>query len=148
MTYFIYSDGQNKGPYTLGQLRKMWETGTLTGSDLYCESGANKWSHLSDLEYDLEAPPVTPVAHRPSYAPQHVPYELRQRQWSPGVAIVLSFFIPGLGQLYRGKIGRGILWLICVTIGYFAVIVPGLVLHLICLIDASSGDPTQPGDAK
>lgn len=132
----------------MGQLRKMWAAGTLTGNDLYCENGTEKWSHLSDLEYDLEASPVDTVTHRPSYVPQAVPYELRQRQWSPGVAIVLSFFFPGLGQMYRGKIGRGILWLIFVTIGYLLMILPGLVLHLICLVDASSGDPTRPGDAK
>jgi len=30
----------------------------------------------------------------------------------PGVAAVLSFFIPGIGQIYNGKILRGIFWLI------------------------------------
>lgn len=148
MTFFIYSNDQSKGPYTMSQLRKMWEAGTLTGSDLYCENGSNNWSHLSDLEYDLEAPPAAVAPVRSAYAPQQVPYELRQRQWSPGVAIVLSFFIPGLGQMYRGKIGRGLLWLIFVPIGYFALVVPGLILHLLCIVNSSSGDPTKPGDAK
>ena len=31
---------------------------------------------------------------------------------NPGLAAVLSFFIPGLGQLYNGKFLRGIFWLI------------------------------------
>jgi hypothetical protein len=30
----------------------------------------------------------------------------------PGTAAVLSFFIPGVGQIYNGKILRGIFWLI------------------------------------
>ena len=30
----------------------------------------------------------------------------------PGVATVLSFVIPGLGQLYNGKFLRGIFWLV------------------------------------
>jgi len=30
----------------------------------------------------------------------------------PGTAAVLSFIIPGLGQLYNGKVLRGIIWLI------------------------------------
>jgi TM2 domain-containing membrane protein YozV len=30
----------------------------------------------------------------------------------PGIAAVLSFFIPGLGQFYNGKFWRGIFWLI------------------------------------
>ncbi len=31
---------------------------------------------------------------------------------NPGTAAVLSFLVPGVGQLYNGKIWRGIFWLI------------------------------------
>lgn len=31
---------------------------------------------------------------------------------NPGVAAVLSFFVPGVGQFYNGKFWRGIFWLI------------------------------------
>ena len=31
---------------------------------------------------------------------------------NPGTAAVLSFFVPGLGQIYNGKILRGCCWLI------------------------------------
>jgi len=31
---------------------------------------------------------------------------------NPGLAAVLSFFIPGVGQIYNGCILRGIFWLI------------------------------------
>ncbi len=31
---------------------------------------------------------------------------------NPGIAAVLSFFIPGVGQFYNGKFLRGIFWLI------------------------------------
>lgn len=63
--------------------------------------------------------------------------------WSPGIAAVLSFFIPGLGQIYKGQIFNGIAWLISVPIGYFFFVVPGLILHLFCIIGATMGDPTQ-----
>jgi TM2 domain-containing membrane protein YozV len=36
----------------------------------------------------------------------------------PGVAAVLSFLIPGLGQLYNGDILRGLFWLI-ITPGFW-----------------------------
>ncbi|BBO32235.1 DUF4339 domain-containing protein [Lacipirellula parvula] len=62
-------------------------------------------------------------------------------RWSRGVAIVLSFLIPGLGQMYKGQIFNGLAWFIVTTIGYFALVIPGLVLHLCCIIGAASGDP-------
>lgn len=36
----------------------------------------------------------------------------------PGLAAVLSFFIPGVGQIYNGAFLRGLFWLI-VTPGFW-----------------------------
>lgn len=63
------------------------------------------------------------------------------KRWSPVVAFLLSFFIPGLGQLYKGQIMNGLVWFVVVAIGYVAFIVPGLVLHLCCVLGAAMGDP-------
>ena len=64
-----------------------------------------------------------------------------QPQWHPGIAAVLSLVIPGAGQMYKGAVGTGILWLIFVSIGYVCLVIPGLVLHLFCILGAASGDP-------
>lgn len=56
---------------------------------------------------------------------------------NPGVAAVLSLVIPGAGQMYKGQVGNGVAWLIVVTLGYVLFVVPGLVLHLVCIIGAS-----------
>ena len=51
----------------------------------------------------------------------------------PGIAAVLSFFIPGIGQIYNGKILRGIFWLIVtpgIWIGTGGAIRLGLSHHL------------------
>jgi TM2 domain-containing membrane protein YozV len=50
-----------------------------------------------------------------------------------GAAAVMSFFIPGLGQMYHGRIGAGLLWLFVVILGYALMVVPGLILHVICI---------------
>ena len=63
------------------------------------------------------------------------------KEWSPGVAALLSFLIPGAGQIYKGSIGIGLLWLICVVTGYVMMIFPGVVLHIICVYKAYSGNP-------
>jgi hypothetical protein len=64
-----------------------------------------------------------------------------QKQWSPLVAGILSFFIPGLGQIYKGQVINGVAWLVVVIIGYIAFIVPGAVLHLCCILGALMGNP-------
>ncbi len=62
-------------------------------------------------------------------------------KWSPGVAAVLSFFIPGLGQLYKGEVFNGLVWFVLTAIGYIFLVIPGLILHLCCVIGAMMGDP-------
>jgi hypothetical protein len=65
----------------------------------------------------------------------------RHKQWSGGVAAVLSILIPGLGQVYKGQLLNGFVWFVVVIIGYACFIVPGLILHLCCIVGAASGDP-------
>lgn len=59
--------------------------------------------------------------------------------WNPGVAAVLSFFIPGAGQIYKGQIGFGLVLLVLAVIGYFMLIVPGLLVHIAAIANAYSG---------
>ncbi len=61
-------------------------------------------------------------------------------EFNPGIAMVLSFLWPGLGQIYRGRLLRGLLWMVAVAIGYVCFIIPGMVLHLLCIILAGKRD--------
>ena len=72
---------------------------------------------------------------------EYQPLIQKERKWSPGIAALLSFLIPGAGQMYKGNVGVGLLWLIFVVAGYFIFVVPGVILHLICIFHAASGDP-------
>ncbi len=58
---------------------------------------------------------------------------------NPGVAAVLSFFIPGLGQFYTGRFWRGIFWLI-VTPGVWlgTAHLLGWICHIIAAYTAYS----------
>ncbi|GAA5416824.1 hypothetical protein Pryu01_01863 [Paraliobacillus ryukyuensis] len=40
-----------------------------------------------------------------------------------GLAAILSFFIAGLGQIYNGQIGKGVIFIVCYTISAFLMIV-------------------------
>jgi TM2 domain-containing membrane protein YozV len=59
-----------------------------------------------------------------------------QPKQHPWIAAVLSFFLPGLGQVFNGYILRGVLWFVAVGIGYWMLIIPGVVLHATCVIMA------------
>jgi hypothetical protein len=89
---------------------------------------AKKCKHCGELlDADLRAAATPPLP----------------RKWSPGVAALLSLVIPGAGQMYKGQVGSGLVWFFCIVTGYFLLVVPGFVLHIICIFTAASGDPTK-----
>jgi hypothetical protein len=59
---------------------------------------------------------------------------MAQKDHNPGMAAVLSFFVPGVGQIYNGAFLRGIFWLI-ITPGFW--IGTGGTLGWICHIVAA-----------
>ncbi len=61
-------------------------------------------------------------------------------EFNRGIAMVLSFLWPGLGQIYRGRLFRGLAWMFFVALGYVCFVIPGLVLHLLCIILAGKRD--------
>jgi hypothetical protein len=65
-----------------------------------------------------------------------VPLE-RGRMASPMLAAVLTLFVPGAGHLYAGKIVAALLWFVVVGLGY-ALVLPGLILHLFSMVSAAS----------
>jgi TM2 domain-containing membrane protein YozV len=64
---------------------------------------------------------------------------LAPRAPSPGIAAVLSVLLPGLGQVYCGRLGAGALWLVATTFCYWAVLLPGFLVHALCVWSAYQG---------
>jgi TM2 domain-containing membrane protein YozV len=97
------------------------------------------------LDDRLRTQQTQPLQPQPQgyYPPQ--PYYPPPQVWNPGVAAVLSLVIPGAGQMYKGNVGEGIVWLIFTAIGYVFLICPGVIIHLVCILSAAKGDPTKPG---
>jgi len=63
------------------------------------------------------------------------------KRWSPFLAAFFSLLIPGLGQFYKGRIGFGVFWFLAVLGGYAIFGWPALILHILCIAAAASGDP-------
>jgi TM2 domain-containing membrane protein YozV len=71
-----------------------------------------------------------------SYSYDHDGYDDRvrvRRGPSPGIAAVLSVLIPGLGQVYNGRLLAGLVWFLATSIGYSAILIPGLLIHVLCV---------------
>jgi TM2 domain-containing membrane protein YozV len=60
----------------------------------------------------------------------------RPRAPSPGVAAVLSVLLPGLGQVYAGRLGAGALWFLGTMFAYWAILIPGFLVHAVCIWSA------------
>lgn len=80
-------------------------------------------SNTSRTQRDSRTPP-RPVARKPG--------------GNPGIPAVLSFFVPGLGQLYNGNIALGIFAMI-VIIPLYLLFVPGFIMHIWLINDAYQG---------
>ena len=63
-------------------------------------------------------------------------FEDRPRPPSPGVAAVLSVLIPGLGQVYAGRLAAGAIWFLATGFAYWAILVPGFLAHALCIWSA------------
>ena len=65
-------------------------------------------------------------------------YELEVRHApNAAAAAVLSMIVPGAGQLYAGRPLSGVAWFALVTMGYLLLILPGVMLHILCVASAA-----------
>jgi hypothetical protein len=115
MSYYILQNDETKGPYTIGQLRSMWNAGAITGQTHYCKEGYSRWFPLSGLQSELESPPpqpsLPPQLHqqpKQPIAPQVQTIEATGKSWKAKqllsalamcVGIVTVFISPTFGTL-------------------------------------------------
>ena len=119
------------------------------------EDGTERWwdgRAWSSHSRPVPPPPTTPmpVGHSGGHygsdlgwAPVSVPrYVVAPK--SPGVALLASFFIPGLGSMLNGDVGKGVAFLLTYLLCWFLFIllVPLLIAFVIwvwAMIDAYQG---------
>tara|TARA_B100000029_G_scaffold89527_1_gene79237 strand:- start:102 stop:803 length:702 start_codon:yes stop_codon:yes gene_type:complete len=66
--YYISVDNEWKGPYALSQLRKMWDSGTITMDTQYTTDSMDGWAEISEVLDNKEENPLraaTPEASAP-----------------------------------------------------------------------------------
>jgi TM2 domain-containing membrane protein YozV len=57
----------------------------------------------------------------------------------PGISAVLSVIVPGLGQVYNGHLIAGALWFLGTAFAYSMVLLPGFLVHAVCVWSAYAG---------
>ena len=103
--YWITIGSEQRGPYTLGQLRSMWHSGAITGNTLYWQQGFDEWFPLSLLVEDLEPTPPVPPPPLPSkpqiiYAPAPKPQQ--QTSGCTWIIIIALGIVAGVVLLSIG----------------------------------------------
>ncbi len=161
--WYIMELGETTGPVTEDELRKLIKNKVVSRvTPIRTEGG--KWMHADKVdglfiesqkdckfcgESILES--AIKCKHCGEFLDgrNRVPVIINQQRvpkWSPGVAAVLSFLLPGLGQMYKGQIFNGMGWCVVTILGYAFFVIPGLVLHVCCVFSAAAGDPYEDDD--
>jgi len=157
--WFAHVDGQNYGPYSGHEIHRMIGTGQIKESDFLCAEGAQAWSQakadpligpLFRAQQAAAPPAITTTAsgqtvvqvtnHMPNpnanFAQAALLLNSEAASKSPGVALLLSFFISGAGQMYNGQVGKGILMLLGTIALWFVLL--GWTVWIWSMVDAYS----------
>ncbi len=111
MEYILWIDGQQRGPFTMGQLESMWKTGAVTADTMYWNEGLSAAQVLKDL---LEPATIssggTPPAQDHSPFSSHEAASLQARSLSPHWCwLGLTPITSGLPHLMLGQPQKGIM---------------------------------------
>ncbi|MEZ5362171.1 MAG: hypothetical protein R2748_07445 [Bryobacterales bacterium] len=72
----------------------------------------------------------------------------QRQRWNPGVAAVLSFVIPGLGQIYKRQLLDGFGFLFFYVAGFYFFVVASVFVWMWSVYNAATFDPNQPSVAS
>ncbi|UMX47531.1 MAG: hypothetical protein L7H18_03725 [Candidatus Nealsonbacteria bacterium DGGOD1a] len=78
---------------------------------------------------------------REKYAPAQSINITTNTKQKYGVPALLSFFIPGMGQIVKGEVLKGIIAFISFVAGCFLFVIPGIIIWIAQLIDAYNYNP-------
>jgi TM2 domain-containing membrane protein YozV len=99
---------------------------SIKSGDQFCENCGSSLGSVS-----VETKPVTPAQAVPSPAPA-----TSQGEKNPVLAAIASLLFSGLGQVYNGSFGKGLLIFFGTLIGSMFFLVPGLIVLVYGIYDA------------
>lgn len=154
---YVIIGQETKGPYSLKQIKAMYESGQLTMDTMCCRDGDKQWRPLveweSEIYRDERRAPIQQIVMAPPIpvAPRVNPNDAMH----PAVAALLGFLcLTGLAQMMMGQGGKGCMILLgAIIIGFFTGGIGFFIVHPIVAIDAimvaqalRAGRPVGPYD--
>lgn len=148
--WHIHINGQTYGPYAGHRIDEFVKEGRVDGATQVLPVGSENWTPASQDRYlsslfrpskQASPPPINAAA---GATVVHVVNQMNPAflvddagafgARSPGVALLLSFLICGAGQMYCGRVGKGVLMLIgCIALW---VVFLGWTVWIWSMIDA------------
>ena len=110
--------------------------GPIVQDDFLPDLNLRQSQPQSQPQVQPQVQPQAPYPHPHQYYPPK-----SSEGTTPGVAALLSFFFPGLGQICQGRVGAGLAFMFASFVGYCFFILPGLIIHLISVGEAASHKP-------
>lgn len=110
--YYLLLNQEAKGPYTLHQLRSMWNAGAITMETRFRQDGSDDWRPLSFILPDLEPPaPGTAAPTAPVPAQPAGQAAAENTVWEGGPSHWHYFWLWFFGILLLPAFGAGLIFL-------------------------------------
>ncbi len=125
--YYLILDDKEQGPFTINQIRSMWNTGRLTLKTLYFQPGMTEWTPLATIKATIEPivvpPPLPPPPSAYAFPARPIIIKAAKARW---VFILLGLFLGTLGihNFYAGYNQKGVTQLLIAVIGSLVVVGP------------------------
>ncbi|MET4016307.1 GYF domain-containing protein [Bradyrhizobium sp. S3.2.12] len=152
--WFIHLNGDTYGPYSGHRLGDFVKEGRIDGATQVLSVGTEEWVHASEdrrlaslfrptRQASQLPPPITAASGATvvqvtnQIAPQPVIFMedgLPFGPKSPGIALLLSFLWCGAGQMYCGRVGKGILMMLGAIALWFILL--GWIIQIWSMVDA------------
>ncbi len=118
--YYLILDEKEQGPFTIGQLRSLWNAGKITSKTYYFQDGMGEWNPLANIISRLELSPTKDTS----------PLTVKIAK-SRVVYIMLGIFLGLLGihNFYAGYFRKGVAQIIVSVLSVVAALAGGVALY-------------------
>jgi hypothetical protein len=107
-TFWVSSQGEINGPFTLEQIGEMWRSGRIYATAQACEVGSEIWFPVTNLRRDF--PELMATGRTSAPPPQRVTIKEPVNPVNVGVYRVLAILLGHIGvhDFYAGYVAAGI----------------------------------------